>query len=213
MIEWKPIKGYENEYEVSNYGDFHIKRYEYIDKANRHIIRQEKWISHEELGAYGKYLGIYLGKLGKCYAHRIVAQTFLNNIANKPEVNHKDGNHKNNYCGCKELNYKDSNLEWVTRQENINHAVKLDLYNHDSELRKEMCRKNQKKSYVSHMCPVVQLTKNELKFVARYKSISEASRCTGYSDSGISSVVRHEGYHKTIGGYVFMSEKEYNNIK
>ena len=32
-IEWKPITGFEDQYEVSNYGDFHILPYEFIDKA------------------------------------------------------------------------------------------------------------------------------------------------------------------------------------
>lgn len=36
-LEWKPITNYEEQYEVSNYGDFHILPYEFIDKANRHI--------------------------------------------------------------------------------------------------------------------------------------------------------------------------------
>jgi hypothetical protein len=61
---------------------------------------------------YRNYLGISIG--GKSYMmHRLVAQVFLNNIENKPVVNHKDGN---------KLNSNLSNLEWASYQENSAHA-------------------------------------------------------------------------------------------
>lgn len=50
--------------------------------------------------------------------HRIVATAFIPNPDNFSEVNHKDGNKRNNSI---------SNLEWVTRSENQAHAYKLGL--------------------------------------------------------------------------------------
>ena len=76
-LEWRPIKGFENQYEVSNYGDFHVLPYQFIDKANRVIHRKEKYFWSEELFPYGgtknNYLGIHLGGMKKSYAHIIVA--------------------------------------------------------------------------------------------------------------------------------------------
>lgn len=49
------------------------------------------------------------------YAHRLVADMFLDNPNNLPVVNHKDGNKLNNNI---------NNLEWVSYSENIEHAHK-----------------------------------------------------------------------------------------
>lgn len=50
--------------------------------------------------------------------HRLIATAFIPNPNNLPEVNHKDGNKQNNEI---------SNLEWVTRSENVQHAYQTGL--------------------------------------------------------------------------------------
>lgn len=66
---------------------------------------------------YG-YLKVGLNDNKKYYIHRLVALTYIENPQNKETVNHKDGNKTNNHI---------SNLEWMTNEENINHAFNTNL--------------------------------------------------------------------------------------
>ena len=106
---WKDIDGYPD-YKVSNFGRVlsSEKQFEFYTRRARLIkIR----IKNNGYAAYA----LYRNKVAKTISvHRLVAQAFIPNIENKPEVNHKDLNKLNNYS---------SNLEWATRRENVDHVL------------------------------------------------------------------------------------------
>ena len=82
-------------------------------------------------GGYSTVTLCYEGKNNKWFVHRLVANLFIENNENKPCVNHKDGNKKNNNV---------SNLEWVTYSENTRHSFdKLGKeISHSEETKKKM---------------------------------------------------------------------------
>ncbi len=83
--EWRDIKEYEGRYQISNYG--RVKSLKF-NKTNK------KKILNLIVNKYGYiYVGlIKKGKRKNFYIHRLVAEAFIPNPENKPEVNHKDGN-------------------------------------------------------------------------------------------------------------------------
>ena len=116
--EWKDIEGYENLYQVSNFG-----RVKSLPKekqfGNSFYITKEKILENQRDKDGYLEVNLYKNKKGKHYKiHRLVAKAFILNLENKPEVNHIDGNKENN-CVI--------NLEWVSPKENINHAYDTEL--------------------------------------------------------------------------------------
>jgi len=112
--KWKPIKNYEGLYEISNYG-----RVRSLDRTIKHPTgKDNKRYGHIMKLKINKsgYYHIGLRKEGKrkwFTVHRLLALAFIENSKAKNQINHIDGIKTNN-------NIK--NLEWVTIQENHDHA-------------------------------------------------------------------------------------------
>ena len=115
---WHPCAGFETHYEVSNMGNVRsIERY----ANNGHNNGLRKLPSKVLKSAVGKsgYLLVTFSvdnTQSSQNVHRLVARAFICNDANKPQVNHKDGNKQNNCL---------DNLEWATASENGLHAYRV----------------------------------------------------------------------------------------
>lgn len=109
---------------LSVYGDnYYINREGVIYRAN-YVTNDGKYVKSKVvtqcLGENGYYY-VNLRQEGKtklAYAHRIIAETFVDNHENKEQVNHINGNKQDNRI---------ENLEWVTPQENAQHSIKYGL--------------------------------------------------------------------------------------
>ena len=111
MELWKTIS-YASNYEVSNMGNIkNLKTNKLLtidyDRLKKDNSRARPGLSHD-----GKITGYYL--------HRIVAEHFIDNPDNLPEVNHIDGDFYNN---------KANNLEWISKLDNMRHASENKLIN------------------------------------------------------------------------------------
>lgn len=104
-------------YEVSNLGNVRSK-----DRPQKNrwgtFIKKGQLLKPYYTGKDRKYLKVDINR--KSYAvHRLVAEVFIPNPENKPQVNHKDENPSNNRI---------DNLEWVTNKENCNYGTKMQNY-------------------------------------------------------------------------------------
>lgn len=108
---WKPVKGFEGLYEVSNYGRV-ISHHKYAGVENR--VMKFK----EDKNGYLKVKLCDNGKHKQLFAHRIVAEAFIDNPNNYPMINHKDENKKNNFV---------ENLEWCDSQYNNTYGHRLEI--------------------------------------------------------------------------------------
>jgi len=111
---WKPVRGYESYYEVSNDGE--IRTIERIITLPTHsYLKKQKLLTQYKDGKGYMHVKLYdgRGKPKSLTIHRIVASAFLDNPNNLAEVNHIDHNKNNNNL---------DNLEWISRGDNIRHS-------------------------------------------------------------------------------------------
>ena len=116
--EWRPIVGYEGLYEVSNTGQ--VKSFDrYVKYSNGRIhLHKGKVLSPiKDRDGYLQVNLCYSGRINSIKVHRLVAQAFIPNPDNLPQVNHKDENKTNN---CVE------NLEWCDSKYNNNYGTRKD---------------------------------------------------------------------------------------
>ena len=179
MIEiWKDIPNYENCYQVSNLGN--VKSLDKLDTLGRRVKGKLMKAKIRKDG----YLEVTLRKNNheKHYLiHRLVAMTFIDNMNNYKEINHKDENKTNNNV---------NNLEWCNRSYNINYGT-------GNEKRRKTLLNNKRSKKVCQY----DLDGNLINI---YVSLRELERQTDYSISYISSCCNNK--QKTYKKYIWKYE-------
>ena len=167
---WKSIKNYENKYFVSNLGRIKNNKGIILKPQNSHgYLRYTLWKNNKNK--------LFLG-------HVLVMKAFkpLKNYDNL-EINHINGIKNDNRL---------INLEWCTHKENMQHAVKNNLFSKEGRI---ISNKN---LVVNKKRKVIQLDKNN-NFIRKFDSIQEASLFLKCDASSISKICRGNG--KTLKGY------------
>lgn len=165
VVEYELIDGFED-YMVSSDGKVFSLNY-------RHTRKMKELKSTPNKKGYLVVNLCANGQMVQKLVHRLVAEAFIANPDNLPEVNHKDEVKTNN---CVE------NLEWCTGVYNINYGTRSE--------RSAKARTNHK----TLSTPVVCLETGEV-----YPSVHEAERQTGVDQSYISKCLN--GKYKTTGGF------------
>lgn len=173
MEEWRDIKGYEGLYQVSNYG--RVKSLNYNHTGEERILKPARF-AMKSGNSYYKVKLCKDGKTNNKRVHVLVAEAFIPNPDNLPEVNHKDENGLNNRV---------DNLEWCTRKYNINYGTAIE------RMKEKMINGKTSK-------PVYQYSIDG-KLIKEWSSTMEIQRQTGYANGNIGKCCR--GKYKQAYGY------------
>jgi hypothetical protein len=150
--EWRDIEGYEGMYQVSNLGRV-------LSLISNKILKN----FFVGRGGYHR-VDLCKDKVRKPYrVHRLVAEAFIPNINNKPQVNHIDGNRINNNV---------ENLEWCTNSENNKHAWESGLREEYREKLSERMKGN-KIGESSRKRAVLKIDESE-EVIGTFNSLKEA---------------------------------------
>ena len=182
---WKDIEGYEGLYQVSNLGN--VKRLAGVVLMKNGLTKtvRERILRPSKCGnmKYGGYQFVGLCKESNVtfkYIHRLVAEAFIPNPNNLPQVNHKDEDKTNNVVDNLEFCSALSNLTYNDRHKKVGEKLKgREPYNNKE---------------------VLQYTIDG-EFVKKYASVVECGRCLGVSESSIRGCIY--GKNQTIKGYIF----------
>lgn len=164
--EWRDIKGYEGRYQVSSLG-----RVKSLARKKGWCIARERLLTLWEQHKGYLVADLSDGNGGRRHrpVHRLVAEAFISNPENKPQVNHKNGNKHDNRV---------DNLGWMTNYENHIHKVYELGVNSVSPAKRILCVEENKIFDSVHKAAIYLGKPNA------YSTIASAARRTSYVRNG-----------------------------
>ena len=166
---FKPVKSFEGLYEVNEQAVIRSIERNGTKKGGRVLKHSTDSDGYKLVKMRNKKI------IKTMKVHRVVAEAFIPNPLNKPQVNHKDHDKSNNHV---------DNLEWNTRTENIRHMFKSGLY-----------KGNFGRVKVLQIDPLT----NEV--IKEYDSLKQAGKELNIDWQNISQVIRNYKGRKLAGGY------------
>lgn len=195
--EWRDVVGYEGLYQVSSFG--RVKSLARLSKRSDGNYQPTPTKILVPICVNG-YCAVGLHLLGKQkmnYIHRLVADAFVPNPDNLPQVNHRNED--------KTCNIPD-NLEWCDSKYNINYGTRNKR--HSEKINSEPIKQKMIDSKRGTMKPVIQLTLDG-EFVKEWESMKEVARVFGIHRSGIQHCCK--GKQKTYKGFIWKYKSDYEN--
>ena len=182
MIEVKNVIGYEGLYIIDNLGNVVS-----LPKVQGRYVHNKYHVLSEKVNKYG-YVEVSLAKDGNVRTfllHRLIAQHFIPNPDNLPEVNHINGIKSDNRI---------ENLEWVSVSQNMKHAFKNNLSDFQRKSLGALAKINEKNMYAR-----VILEKDGKEYI--FNSVREAAVFAGTNRDDITRAIRK--HQRTRGFRVF----------
>ena len=137
-------------------------------------------------------------KMKRFLLHRLVANAFLPNPLNLPQVNHKDENPQNNHV---------SNLEWCTAKYNMNYGNGAKTRHTKIDYTKPIYKENAIKNGKKVSRPVLQFTRDG-NFIKRFESAKAASIATKTDHVHLLDCCHNKPKYKTANGFIWKFETE-----
>lgn len=171
---WKDING-NSDYQISSLGNVKSKERKVAMFNNNFRIKKEKLLSPDIRNGYKSVILSYNKIKKHKTVHRLIAETFIPNPENKPQVNHINGIKTDNRV---------ENLEWVTISENTQHAYNIGL----------LVAKGNRKGFTGKNCSTsIQVVGKDKtgKIIKNYDSMNLA-KLDGYRAGSIARCIKGE---------------------
>lgn len=185
--EWRPIKSYENYegfYEVSNTGKVRsVTRTVRRKRMGDYVVESMELAQQTDRGGYRRVTLQWGASKKYRKVHRLVAEAFLPNPDNLPQINHKDEDKTNNHV---------DNLEWCTAKYNLNYGT---------------ARERQS---ISASKPILQLDRDTLEIVNRWVNARKIKQALGFSQGAVYGWCQD---YAEAEGFVWCYESDYGKRK